>query len=1004
MISTYYLSSNSLVNSFLNPVTDLKLLKKLLMKRLLFIITLVCSGLLSNSQLLTWTPEFPKDNDNITITLDATKGNQGLNNYPNPENIYVHIGVTTNLSGNGGQEWLFVNGSTGGSWGSATPALKATALGNNKYSYTVTNIRSFFGVPAGQTITKIGILFRDANSNASLVKKAANTDNTDMFIPIYDNSVAIRFTVPPFQPLFIPQSEPITKSVGDNIALTAISSKPATLNLYLNGNLIQTAAGATTISANPALTIAGNTTIIAEAVDGATVRKDSLKFFISGGVNVAPLPGGAVEGINYLPNNTSVILVLRAPGKNRVTVIGEFTGSNWTEQPVFQMNKTADGNHWWLQIDGLTPGTEYAYQYLVDGTLKVADPYTEKILDPSNDNFITAAVYPNLRAYPAGQSGIVSLLQTSAPAYNWQNSSFTGVDKKNLLIYEVLIRDFTDAHHWQVMIDTLSYLQRLGINAIELMPVTEFEGNDSWGYNPSFSFAPDKYYGPKNKLKQFIDSCHSKQIAVIMDVIPNHVYDQSPLAKLYWNNTLNRPAADNPWLNQVQPHAFGFGNDFNHESPATKYFWKRMFDFWMSEYKMDGFRMDFTKGLTQKPSANDNDFSAYDQSRVDIIKAYADTIWKYFPGKYIILEHLAGATEERALENMGFLMWSGKGLNQRYNEMTMGYHDNNKSNISSVVYNSTDRGFTNPHLVGYMESHDEERLMYKNLTFGNVGPSYSVKNDSIALRRMEAAYSLFLTIPGPKMIWEFGERGYDKSIFACINGYVPIPYEKDSCKLERKEPRWQHMQDENRKRLFTVTAALIKLRKTQTALFNSSNFSYSLGNAVKYFKISEPNLSALIVANFDVVPSSVTVAFQTSGTWYDYLTGETITATGSNQLVNLQSGEYRVYLSQNITNVITTPVFDINTPSNTLNAVVYPNPANNSSVLELNMPQTGKVQIDIFNMSGVQVQTLVSSTLSKGIHFVSLLDKINNLAGGMYFIRVQTKNQQRSLKILIDKK
>lgn len=971
------------------------------MKRLLLIVMSVSVGLFAQSQLLTWTPDFPKDNDNITITLDATKGNQGLNNYPNPNNIYVHIGVTTNLSNDGGKQWLYVNGSTGGSWGSATPALKATSLGNNKYSFTISNIRAFFGVPAGETITHIAILFRDANADAGQVKKAANTDNSDMYIPVYDNNVAVRITVPPFQPKFIPEQEPFTKSVGDNISITAISNKAATLNVYLNGTLVQTAASATSISANPALTTAGNQTIMVEAIDGATVKKDSLKFFVSGGINIAALPAGAVEGINYPSGNTSVILVLRAPGKGRVTVIGDFAGSNWTEQPAFQMNKTPDGNYWWLQINNLTPGTEYAYQYLVDGNLKVADPYTEKVLDPDNDNFITAAVYPNLKPYPAGQSGNVSVLQPGAPSYTWQYNTFTGTDKKNLVIYELLMRDFTDAHHWQVMIDTLSYLQRLGVNAIELLPITEFQGNDSWGYNPSFSFAPDKYYGTKNKLKQFIDSCHGKQIAVIMDVVPNHCYEQSPLAQLYWNSSLNRPAADNPWLNQEAPHqAIRFGYDFNHESAATKYFWKRMFDFWLSEYKMDGFRMDFTKGLTQKVTTTDADMSAYDQSRVDILRSYADTIWKYYPNKYIILEHLTTASEEQALQNLGFLLWGGKRLNQVYNEATMGYHDNNKSNLSSIVYNSSERGYTNPHLVGYMESHDEERLMYKNITYGNSSGTYNVKNDSIALRRMEAASSLFFTIPGPKMIWEFGERGYDKSIFACLDNSIPQPYEKDSCKLERKEPRWQYMQDLKRKRLYEVTAALIKLRKTQTALFNSTNFTYDLVNAVKYFKISEPNLAALIVANFGVTASTASVSFQSAGTWYDYLTGETVTATGSAQVLNLQPGEYHVYLSQNITNVITTPVFDINVPLNSLEAVIYPNPASSSSVLELNMPENGKVQIEIFNISGTQVQTIVSETLRKGIHFLPL-NKIDNLAGGIYLVRIKTKNQTRSLKLLI---
>jgi len=964
-------------------------------KRLLFLLTAIsCFSFSLHSQLLTWTPDFAKVSDNITITVDATKGNQGLNNYANTGDVYVHIGVITNLSTNT-DDWKHVPFQ----WATTPAAAKATSLGNNKYSFTINNISTFFPLDAGETIQKIAILFR----NGSGSQAQRNADGSNMYVPIYTSDLAIRITVPPFQPKYIPEPEPIVKNVGDNISLTAVSNQATTLNLYLNGSLIQTASSATTISANPALSTAGSKTIIAEATDGTNTKKDSVKFYIPATINVSALPAGVKDGINYMAGNTSAVLVLYAPGKMRVSVIGEFTGSSWQEQPAFQMNKTPDGNYWWIQLNGLTPGTEYAFQYLVDGSLKIADPYTEKILDPSNDGAITNDVYPGLKQYPSGQSGNVSVLQTNAPQYTWRNNTFTGKNKKDLIIYELLMRDFTDAHNWQTLIDTLGYIQRLGVNAIELLPLTEFEGNDSWGYNPSFSFAPDKYYGTKNKLKEFIDSCHSRNLSVIMDVVPNHVYNQSPLAQLYWDGSLNRPASNNPWLNPVQPHAFGFGNDFNHESNATKYFWHRVFDFWLREYKMDGFRMDFTKGLTQKVSTNDGEFSAFDQSRVNILKDYADSIWKYFPNSYIILEHLTGNTEEQTLQSMGFLLWGGNRENKAYNEATKGFHDNNRSNFSSIVYNSNERGYTNPHLVGYMESHDEERLMYKTKAEGNNSvTSYDVRNDSIALRRMEAATSLFLTIPGPKMIWEFGERGYDKSIFACANNTIPQPYgTNESCKLSRKEPRWEYMQDAKRKRLYDITASLLKLRNTQPALFNSTNFSYTLVNNVKYFRISEPNLSALIIANFDVVSTVTPITFPSGGTWYDYLTGETVTATGASQLLPLLPGEYHVYLDHNITNVITTPVFDIDNPGTRFGAVAYPNPVTSRSVLELNVPETGNSRVDLYSITGKRVQTIYSGSLIRGVHRMPLLDKIDNLPGGIYLLRIQTKNHTRSLKILV---
>ena len=958
------------------------------MKRLLIaIVCLLCVHSLF-AQLLTWTPAFPKENDNITITVDATKGNQGLSGFAG--NVYVHVGVITSASANAG-DWQHVPFT----WATTPAAGQAITAGTNRWSYTITDIRTFFGLTdPGETIKAIAILFRDATGNKVQRNADMNVDNGNMYIPVYDNTVAVRFTEPAFQPEYIPKPETPTNTIGDNIALAAIANKPSTLNLYLNGTLIQTASSATSISANPVLTATGTANIIAEAIGGSVTKKDSFKIF------VAPtFPAGAKDGINYNPNNTEITLVLYAPGKSRICVIGELAGNNWTEQSQYQMNKTPDGNYWWLTIAGLTPGTEYAFQYLVDGILKIADPYSEKILS-GDDQYIDAATYPGLKAYPSGlTSGNVTVIQTNAPVYNWQATSFTKPDKRNLIIYELLLRDFTDAHNWQTMIDTLGYLQRLGVNAIELMPVNEFEGNDSWGYNPSFYFAPDKYYGTKNKLKQFIDSCHKKQMAVILDLVPNHSFGQSPLAQLYWNSALNRPSANNPWFNEVQPHAFGFGQDFNHEKSITRYYWQRIFYHWLNEYKIDGYRLDFTKGLTQKASTNDAQFSAYDQSRVDILKHYADTIHKYFPDAYLILEHLAASDEEQALQNLGFLLWGGNRENKAYNEATMGYNTN--SNFSSIVYNSNERGFTNPYLVGYMESHDEERLMYKNLAYGNSSGTYNVKNLSTALRRMEAASALFLTIPGPKMIWQFGERGYDKSIFACTDNTIPQPYPTETCKLTRKEPRWQYMQETSRKRLFEVNASLIKLRMTQAALFNSGDFEYNLVGAVKYFKISEPDLSALIVANFDVIPSPASVSFQNAGTWYDYLTGETITATGALQTLPLQPGEYRVYVNKNIVNAVTTPVIDLTTPRHELAVTVYPNPVYSGTVVEIEVPVTGSTKLILVNTEGQQAGVVFTGVLAKGKHRLPLNDKINNLAAGMYLLKVQSKSQTGLVKMLI---
>ncbi|MGH2552834.1 MAG: hypothetical protein ACRDEB_03915, partial [Chitinophagaceae bacterium] len=265
---------------------------------LAFIIVFVFS---TSAQLLTWAPNFTKDNDNIVITMDATRGNQGLNGYTPVSDVYVHVGVITSLS-TGPTNWRYVPFT----WGTTPPAAQATSLGANKWQYTINNIRNFFSVPAGETILRIAILFR--NGAGTTVQR--NTDGSDMYIPVYDNTLAVRFSIPPFQPTYLPIPEPINKQVGDNINATGIASASSDMKLYLNGSVIQSAIGVNTISANPTLTVSGNTEIVVEAIAGAVTKKDTLRFFVTPAINVAPLPAGVRDGNNYETGNTSVVLVM----------------------------------------------------------------------------------------------------------------------------------------------------------------------------------------------------------------------------------------------------------------------------------------------------------------------------------------------------------------------------------------------------------------------------------------------------------------------------------------------------------------------------------------------------------------------------------------------------------------------------------------------------------------------------------------------------------------------
>ena len=590
-----------------------------------------------------------------------------------------------------------------------------------------------------------------------------------------------------------------------------------------------------------------------------------------------PLPAAAKDGVVFINGGTSAIITLYAPSKTSVYVIGDF--SNWQTLPANQLKLAPDNNTWWVQIDGLDPNTEYAYQFMVDGSLKVADPYCEKVLDPMNDSFIGNSVYPGLKAYPTGKTtGIVSVMQANKPVYTWKNNSFTRPDKNNLVIYELLIRDFTSEHTYASTLQKLDYLVSLGINAIELMPVTEFEGNISWGYNISYALAPDKYYGTKLALQNFIDECHGKGIAVIMDMVLNHAFGQSPMVQLYFDG--NKPTANSPWFNVDAKHPYNVGYDFNHESAATKYYVKNVVKYWMQQYKIDGFRFDLSKGFTQKTSSDDGSFAAYDASRIAIWKDYNSYIKSIDPNNfYVILEHFADASEEKVLADDGMMLWAN--INYNMNEATMGWLG--ASDFSWAF--SSKHGFgKSENLVSYMESHDEERLNFKNITYGNVVAGYSVKDLTTALKREEMAAAFLFAVPGPKMIWQFGELGYDYSID--FNG-----------RLGEKPIKWDYFDDARRKALYNAYAKFIKLKKNN-AIFTTTNTSYNLAGGIKYIKLVNGSNTVMVVGNFDVTPQTANIDFGTNGNWIDAISGTSINLATTNYSTVLAPGEYHIYSKQ----------------------------------------------------------------------------------------------------------
>lgn len=908
--------------------------------------------LLSKAQVVSVDPIFPQQNDTVTITFDATQGNGALDGVTP---VFAHTGVITNLSSNG-NDWRHVQGN----WGTNDPNVAMTSLGNNLHEIKY-HINSFYGAQ-GETVSAMAFVFR--NTDGSIVGRAA--DGSDIFYTVYQPGQLNTSIISP-------SATNNLTSIGSNLQIEGAASDSATLTLTDNGTQVYTVYGKT-LSYNLNVTTGGNHEVILTADNGSSVVRDTIYYTVNPTVNFVNVPNGTELGINYT-SSSSVRLYLYSPGKTFAYVLGDF--NNYQANTDYFMNRTPDNNAFWIDINGLTPGQEYTFQYLIDGAITIADPFSELVLDPSNDQYIPAVTYPNLPPYPTGKTtGIVTVIQPGAPAYQWQNTNFTRPAKENLVVYELLVRDFVARHDYQTIIDSLDYLERLGVNAIEIMPVNEFEGNESWGYNPSFHMALDKYYGTRDDFKEFVDECHGRGIAVILDVVYNHAFSQSPLCQMWWDATNFKPSPSNPYLNPDARHPFNVGYDFDHEAFATQEWFKRVNRYWMEEFNVDGFRFDLSKGFTQTNSGSDVGFwNQKDNSRIALWKSYADYLRSIDPNVYLILEHFANNDEETELADYDFMIW-GNHVEQ-YNEATMGYIGN--SNFDWIDYQR--RNWQNPRVFGYLESHDEERLMYKNLEFGNSNGPYNIRTLGTALDRNEMAGAFFFTIPGPKMFQQFAEVGYDVSI-------------DDPCRICPKPIRWQYYQEPNRRNLYDTWAALINLR-TSNSTFLTTNYTLNLAGDIKTIYLNDNNMDVVVVGNFDVTPKLPSIGFQHDGWWYEYFSGDSIQVSNNNHVIPLDEGDYRLYTDVKLPApifTVPTSVEEIAFDHGSFPMLLWPNPSHGATELMYTLEGSAEVSIQVFDLSGRQVANLREERKAPGTYTVELDG--SSWGAGRYVVRVQAGDEQ----------
>jgi len=885
-------------------------------------------------------PLFTIDEE-ITIIYDASLGSGGL---VGVTPVYAHTGIITVSGGPGA--WQNVQGN----WGTADPNVVMAPIGNNMHLIQFVP-REFYGIDQGVEVLQFAFVFRNADGS----KEGKTSALGDIFVDVPNiDEFAGKFITPDEEQLVLEQ--------GEQLEIKAAISMEGNYTLYDNNVEIFTSSG-TTFDYTYTATEPGNHSIRFEATDGMDTIGDKFSIAVlDEDLAQADTPVQVNYGASVVSDG-SIILKLHAPNKEHVFALTNLT--DFQIDTDYQMQKTVNGEDWWIQIPQSSNNTELLYQYLVDGTIKIADPYSTLILDNVNDSGIDPALNSVPEPYPVAlTSGHISYVNLSPTDYDWQHTDYDLPATEDLVIYEILLRDFLADNSFDSLIDTLSYLSNLGINAIELMPVSEFENNDSWGYNPSYHMALDKYYGNPETFKKFVDAAHGLGMVVLLDIVYNHAFGQSPLVRLYWDSANSRPSEDSPYFNPIARHPFNVGFDFNHDELATQIYTKQTIDYWLDEYRVDGFRFDLSKGFTQRMSTNDGVFAAYDAERIARLTDYGEHIWQRFPESILILEHFAMNSEEKELSDKGFLLWGNANYNS--NEASMGWNDGTKSDFSHVFYEQ--RGFNDPHIIGYMESHDEERLMYKNLNFGNSAGNYNVQNLSTGLRRNAMTTAFFMSIPGPKLMWQFGELGYDFSINTCTDGSV-----NDNCRLARKPIKWDYLENAERKSLFELYQQIFRLKHAHPAIDADADLSLRLTGETKSIVSSKDDEHIFIIGNFGVTPNDISVDVPYSGIWHDYLLGTTIT-TNDTYSTTLMPGEFHVYVSdESFVSSVT------DTDNSDLPIIVYPNPTIDQ--LNIVIDITSQFDVYLYNSRG---QLMLSQTqlTSNDMIDVSALD------GGVYVIHV----------------
>jgi 1,4-alpha-glucan branching enzyme len=716
-------------------------------------------------------------------------------------------------------------------------------------------------------------------------------------------------------------------------------------------------------------------------------RGDSIVYEQGGYViPIQLLPPYAQHGVT-LPSSLSgdsTTFRLRVPGKDYVLLHIAPVGQNPATSTPIVMRKDTDNMNWWTNIK-LVPGT-YEYVYEIENNRMIYDPFGRWTGDYGS-------------RFVIGSAGL------TADDYVWQSANYRRPTLNRLVIYELHIGEYAGGFFnkaggqatFQDLISTLPHLDSLGVNAIELMPVFDYgllgKSGHGWGYDPSSYFALEPAYGTPADFKFLIDAAHQRNIAVIMDVVYNHMNDPSALWQMLPDETKN-PYFKPHSLRRMNEQDDGLMRDLDHWSDYVQELVYTSMKMFIDQYRIDGFRLDYTTRIGWSKDEPTKGFIGW-----------VNRIAQEYPQVYIIAEHLP---ENPALFTYSHLPsgWHGAAywtiFGERMGDQSLDDIENNVvewgAQYSSEIPNNPNQYSSRTQPVNYTGNHDQTSIIYE------------MSKGTLPLTEIQQRDRLYLTYPftsmGIPMLWEGMEWA------------EPRGFANDNEKLSYRPVQWNLQSTPVGIMHTNYLKALIFQRRFNPALFNGSlsklgKFTSGQKILVYGFDDAATGAKVMVLSNLGSDSTTLTnVSWLAAGIWYDVFDQSVYTASGTT-IPSFDIPAYTAKVYSNKTNKELLALTDVkdsrakNTPPTEYELEQnYPNPFNPSTTLQFYLPQQGHVKIHIYNILGKEIAEITNGFYSAGTHRVVWNGNTNagvQVSSGVYFVHFEVGSLTDTKKIVLMK-